>query len=85
MNERFSDGVRVGKEDNQPIVLLIDELDLLLTRNQSVIFMFQWKFIIKKYTLLIVLFSTFLWHILLCRVLVRVCLLIHELVSSGAV
>ncbi|XP_020103814.1 origin of replication complex subunit 1-like isoform X1 [Ananas comosus] len=38
LNERFSDGVRVGKEDNQPIVLLIDELDLLLTRNQSVLY-----------------------------------------------
>ncbi|ONK59756.1 uncharacterized protein A4U43_C08F10220 [Asparagus officinalis] len=36
LNERFSDGNRVGK--NQPCVLLIDELDLLLTRNQSVLY-----------------------------------------------
>lgn len=37
LNERFSDGNGVGNEENQPCVLLIDELDLLLTRNQSVI------------------------------------------------
>lgn len=37
LNERFSDGTNVGKEENKPCVLLIDELDLLLTRNQSVI------------------------------------------------
>ncbi|KAF9623980.1 hypothetical protein IFM89_007423, partial [Coptis chinensis] len=38
LNERFSDDTRVGKEDNQPCVLLIDELDLLVTRNQSVLY-----------------------------------------------
>ncbi|XP_043691133.1 origin of replication complex subunit 1B-like [Telopea speciosissima] len=38
LNERFSDGHRTGKEDNQPCILLIDELDLLVTRNQSVLY-----------------------------------------------
>ncbi|XP_042515574.1 origin of replication complex subunit 1A-like [Macadamia integrifolia] len=38
LNERFSDGNRTGKEDNQPCILLIDELDLLVTRNQSVLY-----------------------------------------------
>ncbi|KAF8395856.1 hypothetical protein HHK36_019810 [Tetracentron sinense] len=38
LNERFSDGNKVGKEDNQPCILLIDELDLLVTRNQSVLY-----------------------------------------------
>jgi hypothetical protein len=37
LTEHFSGGIRIGKQANQPIVLLIDELDLLLTRNQSVI------------------------------------------------
>ncbi|KAL5984373.1 Origin recognition complex, subunit 1 [Asimina triloba] len=34
LNERFSED-RGGKYENQPCVLLIDELDLLVTRNQS--------------------------------------------------
>ncbi|KAJ0960496.1 hypothetical protein J5N97_001655 [Dioscorea zingiberensis] len=38
LNERFSEGIKVGKQANQPCVLLIDELDLLLTRNQSVLY-----------------------------------------------
>ncbi|PIA58745.1 hypothetical protein AQUCO_00500589v1 [Aquilegia coerulea] len=38
LNERFSDDNKLGKEDNQPCVLLIDELDLLVTRNQSVLY-----------------------------------------------
>ncbi|XP_058106618.1 origin of replication complex subunit 1-like [Magnolia sinica] len=38
LNERFSDVNRVGKDENQPCVLLIDELDLLVTRNQSVLY-----------------------------------------------
>ncbi|XP_077209975.1 origin of replication complex subunit 1-like isoform X2 [Tasmannia lanceolata] len=38
LNERFSDGNKVGEEENQPCVLLIDELDLLVTRNQSVLY-----------------------------------------------
>ncbi|KAK6925639.1 Zinc finger, PHD-finger [Dillenia turbinata] len=38
LNERFSDGNRTGKHDNQPCILLIDELDLLVTRNQSVLY-----------------------------------------------
>ncbi|XP_072997176.1 origin of replication complex subunit 1-like isoform X1 [Typha latifolia] len=38
LNERFSDGPEVREEENQPIILLIDELDLLLTRNQSVLY-----------------------------------------------
>lgn len=36
LNERFSDANKADR--NQPCVLLIDELDLLLTRNQSVFF-----------------------------------------------
>ncbi|KAF5192232.1 Origin recognition complex subunit [Thalictrum thalictroides] len=38
LNERFSDDNKLGKEDNRPCVLLIDELDLLVTRNQSVLY-----------------------------------------------
>lgn len=38
LNERFSDGKRIGKEDDRPCILLIDELDLLVTRNQSVLY-----------------------------------------------
>ncbi|XP_068637543.1 origin of replication complex subunit 1B-like isoform X2 [Aristolochia californica] len=39
LNRRFSeDNRKVGKEDNQPCILLIDELDLLVTRNQSVLY-----------------------------------------------
>ncbi|KAG0487255.1 hypothetical protein HPP92_009350 [Vanilla planifolia] len=38
LNERFSKGSNVGKEDNRPCILLVDELDLLLTRNQSVLY-----------------------------------------------
>ncbi|KAH7665530.1 origin recognition complex subunit 1 protein [Dioscorea alata] len=43
LNERFSEGVKVGRQENQPCVLLLDELDLLLTRNQSVLYnVFDW-------------------------------------------
>ncbi|XP_075634344.1 origin of replication complex subunit 1-like [Castanea sativa] len=38
LNERFSDGEKVGKQDDRPCILLIDELDLLVTRNQSVLY-----------------------------------------------
>ncbi|XP_010519744.1 PREDICTED: origin of replication complex subunit 1B-like [Tarenaya hassleriana] len=38
LNERFSEGKRIGKEDGKPCILLIDELDLLVTRNQSVLY-----------------------------------------------
>ncbi|KAL5719567.1 Origin of replication complex subunit 1B [Ranunculus cassubicifolius] len=38
LNERFSDENKAAKEDNQPCVLLIDELDFLVTRNQSVLY-----------------------------------------------
>ncbi|XP_019155323.1 PREDICTED: origin of replication complex subunit 1B-like isoform X3 [Ipomoea nil] len=38
LNERFSNGTERGKEDNRPCILLIDELDLLVTRNQSVLY-----------------------------------------------
>ncbi|XP_065866888.1 origin of replication complex subunit 1B-like [Euphorbia lathyris] len=37
LNERFSEG-KVGNDDNRPCILLIDELDLLVTRNQSVLY-----------------------------------------------
>lgn len=38
LNERFSEGKKTGKEDDRPCILLIDELDLLVTRNQSVLY-----------------------------------------------
>ncbi|ONI06223.1 hypothetical protein PRUPE_5G048200 [Prunus persica] len=38
LNEQFSEGKKIGKEDDKPCILLIDELDLLLTRNQSVLY-----------------------------------------------
>ncbi|GMI74253.1 UNFERTILIZED EMBRYO SAC 13, origin of replication complex 1B [Hibiscus trionum] len=38
LNERFSDGKKMAKEDDRPCILLIDELDLLVTRNQSVLY-----------------------------------------------
>ncbi|CAN0902122.1 Origin of replication complex subunit 1A [Linum grandiflorum] len=38
LNERFSDGKNIGKADDKPCILLIDELDLLVTRNQSVLY-----------------------------------------------
>ncbi|CAO2813038.1 unnamed protein product [Amaranthus hypochondriacus] len=38
LNERFSEGKQVGKLENKPCILLIDELDLLVTRNQSVLY-----------------------------------------------
>ncbi|EYU46264.1 hypothetical protein MIMGU_mgv1a002465mg [Erythranthe guttata] len=37
LNERFSDENKRGK-DTRPCILLIDELDLLVTRNQSVLY-----------------------------------------------
>lgn len=36
LNERFVDGKKTGEEADRPCILLIDELDLLVTRNQSV-------------------------------------------------
>lgn len=36
LNERFSSGAISNKEENRPCILLIDELDLLVTRNQAV-------------------------------------------------
>ncbi|XP_052192375.1 origin of replication complex subunit 1B-like [Diospyros lotus] len=38
LNERFSNGSKGDNKDNKPCVLLIDELDLLVTRNQSVLY-----------------------------------------------
>ncbi|GFY98911.1 origin of replication complex 1B [Actinidia rufa] len=38
LTERFSNGIKGGKGDNRPCILLIDELDLLVTRNQSVLY-----------------------------------------------
>ncbi|KAG7542915.1 Zinc finger PHD-type [Arabidopsis thaliana x Arabidopsis arenosa] len=38
LNERFAEGKRIGKEEGKPCILLIDELDLLVTRNQSVLY-----------------------------------------------
>lgn len=36
LNDRFSNGIKSSKDDDRPCILLIDELDLLVTRNQSV-------------------------------------------------
>lgn len=36
LNERFVEGKKTGDEADRPCILLIDELDLLVTRNQSV-------------------------------------------------
>lgn len=42
LNERFSEEFCVKKkEDKRPCILLIDELDLLVTRNQSVSFVYE--------------------------------------------
>ncbi|CAH9128622.1 unnamed protein product [Cuscuta epithymum] len=38
LNERFSNGSDRGKVDSRPCILLIDELDLLVTRSQSVLY-----------------------------------------------
>ncbi|XP_075481211.1 origin of replication complex subunit 1-like [Primulina tabacum] len=38
LTERFSGENKCWKEDSKPCVLLIDELDLLVTRNQSVLY-----------------------------------------------
>ncbi|XP_074579369.1 LOW QUALITY PROTEIN: origin of replication complex subunit 1-like [Curcuma longa] len=38
LNERFNNGTRADTNEHRPCVLLIDELDLLLTRNQSVLY-----------------------------------------------
>nr|GMD84330.1 salicylic acid-binding protein 2-like [Ipomoea batatas] len=38
LNERFLNETERFKEDNSPCILLIDELDLLVTRNQSVLY-----------------------------------------------
>ncbi|GAB2246108.1 hypothetical protein Droror1_Dr00001601 [Drosera rotundifolia] len=38
LNERFAEGKEIGKGKNKPCVLLIDELDLLVNKNQSVLY-----------------------------------------------
>ncbi|KAK4339109.1 hypothetical protein RND71_040571 [Anisodus tanguticus] len=38
LNERFSNVAKLSKEDNRPCILLIDEIDLLVTRNQAVLY-----------------------------------------------
>ncbi|XP_022753586.1 origin of replication complex subunit 1B-like [Durio zibethinus] len=54
LNDRFSDGKKIGKEDDRPCILLIDELDLLVTRNQSVLYnILDWP--TKPYSKLIVI------------------------------
>lgn len=43
----------MGKKDQKPIVLLIDELDMLLTRNQSVTYLRLYNinlFILEQFT-----------------------------------
>ncbi|XVF69646.1 hypothetical protein PTKIN_Ptkin11bG0098400 [Pterospermum kingtungense] len=53
LNERFSDRKKIG-EDDRPCILLIDELDLLVTRNQSVLYnILDWP--TKPYSKLIVI------------------------------
>lgn len=36
LNDKFSNRIKSSKDDDRPCILLIDELDLLVTRNQSV-------------------------------------------------
>ncbi|KAL4576907.1 hypothetical protein LXL04_013008 [Taraxacum kok-saghyz] len=38
LTDKFTNGVRSSKDDDRPCILLIDELDLLVTRNQSVLY-----------------------------------------------
>ncbi|KAL8210453.1 hypothetical protein R6Q57_004890 [Mikania cordata] len=38
LNDKFSNGIKSSKDDDRPCILLIDELDLLVTRNQSVLY-----------------------------------------------
>ncbi|XP_014496610.1 origin of replication complex subunit 1A [Vigna radiata var. radiata] len=38
LNERFVEGKKIRDEADRPCILLIDELDLLVTRNQSVLY-----------------------------------------------
>ncbi|RVW18520.1 Origin of replication complex subunit 1A [Vitis vinifera] len=38
LNERFADESKIAKEEIRPCILLINELDLLVTRNQSVLY-----------------------------------------------
>ncbi|KAL5052825.1 hypothetical protein RYX36_033507, partial [Vicia faba] len=38
LNERFVEGKKIEEEADRPCILLIDELDLLVTRNQSVLY-----------------------------------------------
>ncbi|TKY48377.1 Origin of replication complex subunit 1A [Spatholobus suberectus] len=38
LNDRFVEGKKTGEEADRPCILLIDELDLLVTRNQSVLY-----------------------------------------------
>ncbi|PWA82590.1 origin of replication complex 1B [Artemisia annua] len=38
LNDRFSNGIKSSKHDDRPCILLIDELDLLVTRSQSVLY-----------------------------------------------
>eukprot|EP01018_Ginkgo_biloba_P017104 Gb_26632 [translate_table: standard] len=43
LNQRFSESKHASKDDHQPCILLVDELDLLVTRNQSVLYnIFDW-------------------------------------------
>jgi origin recognition complex subunit 1 len=43
LNQRFSESKHTSKDNNQPCILLVDELDLLVTRNQSVLYnIFDW-------------------------------------------
>ncbi|KAG6511376.1 hypothetical protein ZIOFF_029444 [Zingiber officinale] len=54
LNERFNNGTRAEINEHRPCVLLIDELDLLLTRNQSVLYnILDWP--TKPHTNLIVI------------------------------
>ncbi|KAL1345252.1 hypothetical protein HN51_019025 [Arachis hypogaea] len=38
LHERFVEGKKTGEDADRPCILLIDELDLLVTRNQSVLY-----------------------------------------------
>lgn len=72
LNERFVEGKIAREEADRPCILLIDELDLLVTRNQSVIYKSSIRKLVIKSTffktcnhiVIFFLFSQVLYNIL---------------------
>jgi hypothetical protein len=57
LNERFVEGKKTGEEADRPCILLIDELDLLVTRNQSVTNKSSCKKLFIRFTFLIIIYN----------------------------